>query len=180
MEIILQEEESQTEGIIMEFSAGVGGQESMLFCNEILEMYSSYCDSEGWQYELTDVERSDLEGVRRAALTIDHPGTLCLLIEYQSLTFKIKIFFPAAYKKLQFEGGVHRVQRVPKTEKTGRIHTSTVAVAILPRPSEVTVTIEQKVIGPQIIWKDKFFKHVVSLRTLKSRRKKRAVPVANT
>jgi protein subunit release factor A len=54
--------------------------------------------------------------------------------------------FSDAYDKLQFESGVHRVQRVPKTEKAGRVHTSTVAVAILPRPSEVTVTIDQKVI----------------------------------
>lgn len=123
LELILQEEDSQTEGIIMEFSAGVGGQESMLFCSEILEMYSNYCDSEGWDFELTDVERSDLEGVRHAALTINDPE---------------------AYKRLRFESGVHRVQRVPKTEKAGRVHTSTVAVAILPRPSEVTVTIEHK------------------------------------
>ena len=72
-EIVLQED-TQTEGIIMEFSAGVGGQESMLFCNEILEMYCNYCNIKGWDYELTDYEKSDLEGVRHAALYINNPG----------------------------------------------------------------------------------------------------------
>lgn len=149
LELILQEEDSQTEGIIMEFSAGVGGQESMLFCSEILEMYSNYCDSEGWDFELTDVERSDLEGVRHAALTINDPGMVFLLIGCKTVTFKNVLFvLSEAYKRLRFESGVHRVQRVPKTEKAGRVHTSTVAVAILPRPSEVTVTIEHKVIRP--------------------------------
>nr|CAH0099377.1 unnamed protein product [Daphnia galeata] len=123
LELIVQKDNQQTEGIIMEFSAGVGGQESMLFCFEMLQMYTTYCDSEGWDYELTDIEKSDLEGVRHASVCINHPD---------------------AYDKLQFESGVHRVQRVPKTEKAGRVHTSTVAVAILPRPSEVSVTIEQK------------------------------------
>ncbi|XP_046436843.1 peptide chain release factor 1-like, mitochondrial [Daphnia pulex] len=123
LELILQEDNHQTEGIIMEFSAGVGGQESMLFCNEILQMYITYCESEGWDYELTDIEKSDLEGIRHAAICINNSD---------------------AYDRLQFESGVHRVQRVPKTEKAGRVHTSTVAVAILPRPSEVSVTIEQK------------------------------------
>jgi peptide chain release factor 1 len=74
LELILQEDNHQTEGIIMEISAGVGGQESMLFCDEILHMYITYCDSEGWDYELTDIEKSDLEGVRHAAIYINNPG----------------------------------------------------------------------------------------------------------
>lgn len=60
----------------MEFSAGVGGQESMLFCNEMLNMYCNYCDSEGWTYELIDCEDSDLQGVRHASVCINHPGTV--------------------------------------------------------------------------------------------------------
>lgn len=74
LELILQEDNHQTEGIIMEFSAGVGGQESMLFCNEILQMYIIYCESEGWDYELTDIEKSDLEGIRHAAICINNSG----------------------------------------------------------------------------------------------------------
>ncbi len=77
--MVLQED-TQTEGIIMELSAGVGGQESMLFCSEILEMYCSYCESEGWDYELTDYEKSDLEGVRHAAIIISHPSNMIALV----------------------------------------------------------------------------------------------------
>ena len=74
LELILQKDNQKTEGIIMEFSAGVGGQESMLFCFEMLQMYTTYCDSEGWDYELTHIEKSDLEGVRHASVCINHPG----------------------------------------------------------------------------------------------------------
>ena len=125
MSLIVSEEESESEGMIMELSAGVGGQEAMLFCSQLLDMYLSYCDNQGWDYELIQGEKTDLEGMRHASVNIDSPD---------------------AYNQLQFESGVHRVQRVPKTEKAGRIHTSTVTVAIFPKPSEVTVNIDPKVI----------------------------------
>jgi len=123
--LVVSGEESEIEGMIMELSAGVGGQEAMLFCNQLLDMYLSYCENQGWEYELIQGEKTDLEGMRHASVSIDSP---------------------AAYNSLQFESGVHRVQRVPKTEKAGRIHTSTVTVAIFPKPSEVTVTIDPNVI----------------------------------
>ena len=66
----------------MELSAGIGGQESMLFCYEILQMYISYFDNEGWQYELTDIEKSDLEGVRHASICINHPGLIFFNISF--------------------------------------------------------------------------------------------------
>lgn len=58
----------------MELSAGVGGQEAMLFCNELLVMYSNYCENQGWENSLSDFENSELEGIRHATLTVDHPG----------------------------------------------------------------------------------------------------------
>lgn len=76
LDLILSQDGTQTEGIIMEFSAGVGGQEAMLFCSELLGMYCVFCEKEGWDHELTDHEKSDLEGVRRAALNINHPGLI--------------------------------------------------------------------------------------------------------
>lgn len=76
LDLVLLQGDTQTEGIIMEFSAGVGGQEAMLFCSELLGMYCNYCEKEGWEHELTDHEKSDLEGVRHAALSISHPGLI--------------------------------------------------------------------------------------------------------
>lgn len=60
----------------MELTAGVGGQEAMLFCSELLDMYCTYCEIQGWENTITGVERSDLEGVRHASVTIDHPGDI--------------------------------------------------------------------------------------------------------
>ena len=72
--MILSEEQTDTEGIIMELSAGVGGQEAMLFCKELSDMYMNYCDSQGWGYEVVQNDKSDLEGVRHLSVNIDHPG----------------------------------------------------------------------------------------------------------
>ena len=124
VEIMLSGNDVPIDGIVMEVTGGVGGLEAMLFCKEILEMYSSYCESQGWDYNIDDCEKSSLGGVRRASLTINHSE---------------------AFNWLKFEGGVHRVQRVPKTEKFGRLQTSTVSVAVLPKPSEVVISIDAKV-----------------------------------
>ncbi len=70
----------------MELTAGVGGQEAMLFCSELLDMYCSHCDIQGWENTITGVERSDLEGVRHASVTIDHPGNF---------------FFKSVYRKFK-------------------------------------------------------------------------------
>ena len=117
------------------FSAA--GKEAMLFCAELLDMYQWYCAGRGWPCALTDCETTELEGVRHASLAVDHAD---------------------AYGRLRFEAGVHRVQRVPRTEKAGRIHTSTVSVVVLPRPSPITIVIDPKV---QSTTEDDFiFKHI--------------------
>ncbi|XP_071099580.1 peptide chain release factor 1-like, mitochondrial isoform X2 [Haliotis cracherodii] len=109
--------------IILEVSAGVGGQEAMLFTGEVFSMYENYAQYKGWVFQIIDYERSEIGGLRRASAAIE--GT-------------------DVFKYLKFEGGVHRVQRVPRTEKSGRVHTSTMTVAILPQPDEIDVVIHAK------------------------------------
>jgi len=106
--------------IMFEITAGVGGQEAMIFTQELFEMYNSYAYFKGWTSEIADYNNTEMGGIRHACLMIS--GNDC-------------------YRLLQHEGGVHRVQRVPKTEKSGRIHTSTVTVAVLPQPAELDVVI---------------------------------------
>ncbi|HSX42202.1 MAG TPA: peptide chain release factor 1 [Candidatus Saccharimonadales bacterium] len=103
---------------ILEIRAGTGGDEAELFARELFRAYQRYAERQGWQIELLDHNFSELGGVK-------------------SIVAQIK--GPQAYAKLRFEGGVHRVQRVPKTEKSGRIHTSAVSVAVLPEAREVDV-----------------------------------------
>jgi len=123
VEMILPGNNVPINGIIMELTGGIGGLEAMLFCKELLDMYCNYCENQGWDHYVDNCEKSSLGGVRRAWLNID---------------------YPEAFDRLKFEGGVHRVQRVPKTEKFGRLQTSTVSVAVLPKPSEVIISIDPK------------------------------------
>ncbi|XP_065301331.1 peptide chain release factor 1-like, mitochondrial isoform X1 [Dermacentor albipictus] len=109
--------------VLLELTAGVGGQEAMLFTRDIMEMYMHYCRWKGWSCTPLDYETADQGGVRHASLNIGGRDV---------------------GKFLKFESGVHRVQRVPATEKSGRIHTSTMAVAVMPMPSEVEVVISPK------------------------------------
>ncbi|CAL8088606.1 unnamed protein product [Orchesella dallaii] len=109
--------------VILEVSAGVGGQEAMLFTSELFEMYEKYACFRGWSCSTTSYDTTEIGGVRQAIMNITGSNV---------------------YKLLKYEGGVHRVQRVPKTEKSGRIHTSTSTVAILPTPSSVDVVINEK------------------------------------
>ncbi|KAM5163097.1 peptide chain release factor 1-like, mitochondrial isoform 2-T2 [Mantella aurantiaca] len=95
----------------------------MLFTAEIFDMYQHYANYKNWSFDILEYFHSDLGGVRHASASV---GGL------------------DAYKHLKYEGGVHRVQRVPKTEKQGRIHTSTMTVAVLPQPSEINLTIHPK------------------------------------
>lgn len=105
------EEEEQLNEIVLEVRAGAGGEESALFCEELINMYKKYAESRGWVTELAEESKSDLGGYKEAAMEIRGRG---------------------CYDALKYETGVHRVQRVPDTEKMGRVHTSTVSVAILP------------------------------------------------
>ncbi len=104
---------SQASGneVLLELRAGAGGEESTLFAHDLAEMYGRYAASQGWNFSLIDESRSDLGGYKEAIFSIKGRGV---------------------YQALRFESGVHRIQRVPATEKQGRVHTSTATVAILP------------------------------------------------
>ncbi|XP_042625444.1 peptide chain release factor 1-like, mitochondrial [Cyprinus carpio] len=123
LSLLIPEEESDMSDLVLEVTAGVGGQEAMLFTAEIFDMYHNFAAFHGWGFDILEVMSSELGGIRRAAASISGPFS---------------------YKKLKFEAGVHRVQRVPKTESKGRIHTSTMTVAILPQPTEISFTISPK------------------------------------
>lgn len=103
------------ESVIVEIRAGTGGEEAALFSRDLFRMYSKYADSKNWKLEILDERYSDLGGLKQ-------------------IIFKLK--GEKVFQKLKYEGGVHRVQRIPKTEKGNRIHTSTASVAILPLPKE--------------------------------------------
>jgi len=114
MERILKAEEKEEEfpnEIVLEVRAGVGGEEAALFAEELWHMYSGYADAQGWSTRILSESKSDLGG-------------------YKDAVFELKGL--GVYEKLRFETGVHRIQRIPATEKQGRIHTSTASVAILP------------------------------------------------
>src|SRR4030042_7166169 len=105
---------------IVELRAGAGGQEAALFAGELFDMYKHYAQTKGWKVEILDTNETDIGG-------------------FKSATFEVR--GPGAFAAMRFESGVHRVQRVPKTEKSGRIHTSTATVAVLPKATESDVVI---------------------------------------
>ncbi len=105
------EEEEFVNEVVLEVRAGAGGQEAALFAEELAQMYRAYAEERGWSVRVLYESKTDLGGYKEAAFELRGKG---------------------AYEKLRFETGVHRVQRVPATEKSGRIHTSTASVAILP------------------------------------------------
>lgn len=106
---------------IIEIRAGAGGAESALFAADLYRMFTRYAERRSWKHEAMDTNPSDLGGFREVIFSVSGPD---------------------AYKRLKFESGVHRVQRVPATEAQGRIHTSTVTVAVLPEAEEVDVEIK--------------------------------------
>lgn len=109
--------------IIMEIRAGTGGEEAALFCADLFQMYSKYAQKQNWQTTILDSNRTSLGGFKEIVLEINGTG---------------------AFEKLKNESGVHRIQRIPKTEKNGRIHTSTATVAVLPQVPEVDIKINQQ------------------------------------
>ncbi|KAK1171359.1 peptide chain release factor 1-like, mitochondrial isoform X1 [Acipenser oxyrinchus oxyrinchus] len=121
--LLIPSEESDGSDLIMEVTAGVGGQEAMLFTAEMFDMYQNFASFRSWRFEILEYFPSEIGGLRHATASISGP---------------------ASYKHMKYEGGVHRVQRVPKTEKQGRTHTSTMTVAILPLPTEINFTIHLK------------------------------------
>ncbi|CAB4727437.1 MAG: peptide chain release factor 1 [Actinobacteria bacterium] len=113
---------------ILEVKSGEGGEESALFAGDLLRMYTRYAEARGWQVELLDANESDLGGYKSVTVAVKAKGT------------------PepgeAPYAQLKFEGGVHRVQRVPVTESQGRVHTSAAGVLVLPEAEQVDVQID--------------------------------------
>jgi peptide chain release factor 1 len=114
--------------VILEIKAGEGGEESALFAGDLLRMYLRFAERRGWRTEVLEAEESDLGGYRDVAVAVKSRG--------------IPDPGEAPYALLKFEGGVHRVQRVPVTESQGRIHTSAAGVLVLPEAEEVDVTID--------------------------------------
>ena len=109
--------------VIVEVRSGAGGDESSLFGAELFNMYKKYAEKQGWKIEITEYSETEVGGIREAVMIITGKN---------------------AYRRLKFESGVHRVQRVPETESQGRVHTSTVTVAVLPQMEETNITIDEK------------------------------------
>jgi peptide chain release factor 1 len=111
--------------VIIEVKAGAGGDESALFAGDLVRMYQRYAEKRGWKIEIIDMTESELGGYKDISMAVKSKGT-----PEPGTT---------PYARLKFEGGVHRVQRVPETESQGRIHTSAAGVLILPEAEEVDV-----------------------------------------
>lgn len=108
------------QGVIFEIRAGVGGEEATLFVADLFRMYSKYAEERGWKKKILNSHATDLGGLREIIFELKGEGV---------------------WQELKYEAGVHRVQRIPRTEKRGRIHTSTVSVAVLPKPKETEIKI---------------------------------------
>ncbi len=120
---LLPKDAADSSSAIVEIRAGTGGDEAALFAADLLGMYQRYCSLQGWRTEVMDITESDLGGIKDAVLEVNGRG---------------------AYAKLKFESGVHRVQRGPVTEASGRIHTSAATVAVLPEAEDVDIEINDK------------------------------------
>jgi peptide chain release factor 1 len=121
--LLIPKDPNDQKNVMLEIRAGTGGEEAALFAYELFRMYSKFAEKQGWRVELMSTSESDVGGVKEVIATIEGRG---------------------AYSKLKYESGVHRVQRVPATEASGRIHTSTVTVAVLPEAEDVDIQINEK------------------------------------
>ena len=128
--LLVPRDPADSKDAILEVKSGEGGEESALFAADLLRMYQRYAETRGWKTEILDANESDLGGYKSVTVAVKAKGT------------------PepgeAPYALLKFEGGVHRVQRVPVTESQGRVHTSAAGVLVLPEAEQVDVTIEDK------------------------------------
>jgi peptide chain release factor 1 len=129
-ELLLPRDPNDDRDVIMEIKAGVGGDESALFAGDLLRMYQRYAEKNGWKTEIIDATDSEMGGYKDISMAIKSKG-----VAEPGHT---------PYAKLKFEGGVHRVQRVPETESQGRIHTSAAGVLIQAEADEVDVEIRQQ------------------------------------
>ncbi len=120
LELMIPDDPTDSRNTILEFRAGAGGDEAALFASELMRMYTRFAETKGWRVETMEVSPSELGGIKEASILVTGQD---------------------AYKALKFESGVHRVQRVPATEASGRVHTSTATVAVLPEAEEVDIDI---------------------------------------
>lgn len=118
--LLLPKDPNDDKSVIIEIRGGAGGEEAALFANSLYRMYSMYAESKGWKQEILNAHPTELGGYKEISFSIEGEG---------------------AYSRLKYESGVHRVQRVPETESQGRIHTSTVTVAVLAEADEVELEI---------------------------------------
>lgn len=121
--LLIGKDPNDEKNVIMEIRAGAGGEEASLFAADLFRMYSRYAEDRGWKIEVLSASESDMGG-------------------YKEIIFMVK--GKGAYSRLKFESGVHRVQRVPVTESSGRIHTSTATVAVLPEIDDVDIHIDPR------------------------------------
>ena len=126
--LLLPRDPLDDKDVIVEIKAGEGGEESALFAGDLLRMYLRYAERRGWSTQLIDAVESDLGGYKDVSIAVKTKG--------------VPEPGEAPYARLKFEGGVHRVQRVPVTESQGRIHTSAAGVLVLPEAEDVDVTID--------------------------------------
>lgn len=118
--LLLPKDPDDDKNVIVEIRGGAGGDEAALFANSLFRMYTMYAQSQGWKIDVINSNPTELGGYKEVSFSIEGEG---------------------AYAKMKYESGVHRVQRVPETESQGRIHTSTITVAVLPEVEEVDVDI---------------------------------------
>ncbi|MEO6724549.1 MAG: peptide chain release factor 1 [Blastocatellia bacterium] len=123
MVLLLPKDPNDEKNVIFEVRAGTGGEEACLFAAEVLRMYARYAERQGWKFQITESAETGLGGIQKAEAIIEGDRV---------------------YSKLKYESGGHRVQRVPQTETSGRIHTSAITVAVLPEAEEVDVKLEPK------------------------------------
>ena len=121
--LLLPKDPNDDKNVIVEIRAGAGGDEAALFAAEIYRMYAHYAESRLWKVEMMEADEIGIGGMKSATFMINGSG---------------------AYSVMKYESGVHRVQRVPETESGGRIHTSTITVAVMPEAEEVDVQIDEK------------------------------------
>lgn len=120
--LLIPKDPADDKPAILEIRAGTGGDEAGLFANDLLRMYTRYAEIKGWKYEIIDLNESTMGGIKEAVVNISGNGV---------------------FGDLKFESGVHRVQRVPETEASGRVHTSAASVVVLPEAEDVEVDIDQ-------------------------------------
>lgn len=116
--LLIPKDPRDEKNVILEIRAGTGGEEAALFGSDLLRMYSMYADSKNWKTEIIELNETGLNGIKEAVMLIKGKG---------------------AFSRLKYESGVHRVQRVPTTESSGRVHTSAATVAVLPEMDDVEV-----------------------------------------